>query len=216
MRGLWHGHCVELTRYCRYCLGIMTARDSQSTLRAHVIYRKKVYFTMGVKEEMGPDGVSWPRVKGESMKNKILMSFVALSFLLMMGGATAYAQVTGEVVATVPFAFTVENTTLPAGTYVISSPVASDASLIEIHQENGVLSVLALTESVDPAQQASVPKTELVFDRIGDRDFLRQVWEEGNAQGDEILKSKQQTKLEQSGGKAQRHRLAAKHRKRSK
>jgi hypothetical protein len=153
-------------------------------------------------------------MKGEHMKNKMLMILVVSTFMLTIVSATVYAQVTGEVVAKIPFKFTVENTTLPAGTYVISSPSTSDTNMLEIRQENGDLAVLFLTQSVDPPK-GPVPKTELAFDRVGTRDFLRQVWEEGNGQGEEIMKPKQEIKLEQSAGKAQQHRLAATHRKRS-
>lgn len=143
------------------------------------------------------------------MKNKIAMSLVSSAFLLMMGSAAAYAQVSDPMVAKIPFKFTVENTTLPAGTYVISSPATSDSNMLMIRQENGDLSVLFLTESMDAPEGRPVPKTELVFDRVGTHDFLRQVWESGNAQGEELAKSKQETKLEQSAGKAQQHRLEA-------
>ena len=146
------------------------------------------------------------------MKNKILASLATSAFLLMVASAAAYAQVPDQIVAKIPFKFTVEQTTLPAGTYVIASPVTSDSNMLEIRQENGDLSVLFLTESMDPERE-SVPKTELVFDRVGTHDFLRQVWEEGNAQGEELLKTKQETKLEQTAGKAQQHRVAATHRK---
>ena len=143
------------------------------------------------------------------MRNRILMSFAASAFLLMMGSAAAYAQVSDPMVAKIPFKFTVENTTLPAGTYVISSPATSDSNMLAIRQENGDLSVLFLTESVDAPEGRSVPKTELVFDRVGTHDFLRQVWESGNAQGEELPKPKQETRLEQTAGKAQQHRLEA-------
>ena len=149
------------------------------------------------------------------MRNKILIHLVSLSFLFIMGGATAHAQVIGEVVANVPFAFTVEHTTLPAGNYVITSPASNEDDLLEIRQENGDLAVLVPTEFTDLID-GSVTQTELVFDRVGTHNFLRQVWEGENGKGEEIQKSKQESRMEQTAGKAQQHHLAATHRKRGK
>jgi hypothetical protein len=75
-----------------------------------------------------------------------------------------------QVRATVPFNFTVGNQVLPAGTYSI---LQVRDNLIEIRNQDGSTAALSAvdTRSGDQLLNSAV----LVFDRYGDRYFLRQV-----------------------------------------
>jgi len=133
----------------------------------------------------------------------------AVALLFFVSGAAVQAQVVGDIHVKVPFKFTVEDTTLPSGDYVISAPEPNDPKILEIRQEKGDLAVLFLTEDAAPTQKPV--KTELVFDRIGGREFLSQVWVEGSDIGNQLTKSRTETKLEKAESKKETHRLTAQH-----
>ena len=57
------------------------------------------------------------------MRNKILMFFVTTSMFALMGGASAYAMLyNARLDVNIPFAFTINNQTLPAGKYEVTAP----------------------------------------------------------------------------------------------
>jgi len=72
--------------------------------------------------------------------------------------------------ATVPFDFTVEQTQMPAGTYLIS-PLGHDAILVR--DSKTAKSVASVFRWEDAGKGDSTPK--LVFHRYGDKYFLSQV-----------------------------------------
>jgi hypothetical protein len=140
------------------------------------------------------------------MNIKLLMLSTTLALLFLSAATPGYAAVTGTIKADIPFSFTVANTTLPAGNYEISTPAADDPKVLEIRQEKGDLAVLFFTEDV--ASQSREPETELVFHRIGDKEFLSQVWMEGSETGSQLPLSKTAKKLRESGAKTQMHRFS--------
>ncbi len=148
------------------------------------------------------------------MRNKVSVVFGALVLLLMVGAVAGYAWITGDVVAKVPFAFTVADKTLPAGDYVISAPETNNPKLLEVHQEKGPLGVLVMTEDASASQKPV--KTELVFKRFGDKEFLYQVWMEGSDTGSQVVQSREEIQLEKVQSKAEHHRVPAAHRAHSK
>jgi hypothetical protein len=143
---------------------------------------------------------------------KIVTKFF-LSLCLIAGlGATlttsAQIQSNATIRANVPYSF-VNNTTLPAGTYVITlaDPYGSDVTLLEIRSENGKTAVLFDTETFTVPGSASA--TELVFDKIGDTYFLSRVFLKGDAGANQLLKSKRQRRLEENGSIAESHSIPA-------
>jgi len=52
-------------------------------------------------------------------------------------------------------------------------------------------------------------KSGLVFDKVGDKYFLSQVWEAGSSSGSQLGKSRMQKKLEGSGMQPERQSIAA-------
>ena len=137
-----------------------------------------------------------------------------LSLCLVAGLAatlTANAQIRSDATirANIPYAFVVNNTTLPGGTYVItvSDPYGSDTSVLEIRSANGKTAVLFDTDPITGPRLA--PQTELVFDKVGDTYFLSRVFLEGDGGGNQLLKSKKQRRLEENGSIAESRSLAA-------
>ena len=144
---------------------------------------------------------------------KIVMKFF-LSLCLVAGlGATltTRAQIRSDATirANIPHSFVVNNTTLPAGTYVITvvDVDVSDLTVLEIRSANAKTAVLFDTQSVTVPGLA--PQTALVFDKIGDTYFLSKVFLEGDSGGNQLPKSKMQRRLEENGSIAESHSIAA-------
>ena len=120
------------------------------------------------------------------MKNNF--SFVLLAAALLFA-STAQAQ-TLQVKANIPFDFVVGNTVYSAGTYTIGPATQSS---------NALLLDGADTRAIVMPYQCSLAlpseTTKLVFERMGDTYFLRQVWVEGRTDGREFPKSKSELQM---------------------
>ena len=130
--------------------------------------------------------------------------FLSLCLVVGLGATlTSNAQIQSDatVKANIPHSFVVNNTTLPPGSYTIR--VADDYSnlnVLEIRSANGKTNVLFDTEPVNVPRVMS--RSELVFDRIGDTYFLSRVFMRGDESGNQVLKSKEQRRLEENGSTA--------------
>jgi hypothetical protein len=144
------------------------------------------------------------------MKHLGLIFALLVTAAFVLSGNRGYALVIDEIVVNVPFSFTVDNTTLPAGHYVISTPDSMVPSLLEIHQENGDLGVLFLTEEA-PSDRTPT-KSELVFNRIGKREFLHQVLEDGVMPSNQLMMSSAEKKLDKEMANGELHRVPAQRR----
>ena len=136
--------------------------------------------------------------------------FLALCLLMVGGGMVANAQIASDVTiqANIPFAFTVGDTTLPAGNYTIKVLDGDSMNVLELRSAIGHTAVVFETENTETRGARVVNKSELVFHRIGDNYFLSQVWMAGSASGSELAKARMEKKLEGSGMKSER-RIAA-------
>lgn len=140
--------------------------------------------------------------------SKLLLS---LCLVMSLGAAmAAKAQIDSDVTieANIPHAFVVRDTTLPAGKYTIK--VADDydnLNLLEIRSADGRTAVFFETDDIQGYRATG--KSELVFDRIGDKYFLSQVFLKGDNAGNQLAKSRMQRKLEDGGLKAERNSVAA-------
>ena|SRR5262245_5127447 len=101
---------------------------------------------------------------------------LATTLLALSVGAMASAE--ERVVATVPFAFVVGHSRLPAGEYVIKA--ASDGlDVWAITSEDGHHSTLVTTIAA-PSSRVQTP--ELVFDRFANQYFLSRIVVDGSDQ----------------------------------
>ena len=105
-------------------------------------------------------------------KNKIFLT--VMMFVSSMAMGVGIAQVNDRdfgVQAKIPFAFTVENTRLPAGSYEIIR-VSDTDSTFEIQNAGNTVGVLLMAEDTkDTLSHAQNP--EIVFDHIGNKYFMR-------------------------------------------
>jgi len=137
--------------------------------------------------------------------------FLLLCLVVGLGAmSTSNAQIESDatIKVSIPHSFVVNNTTLPPGTYTIK--VADDYSnlnVLEIRSANGKMNVLFDTEPVNLSREKR--QSELVFDQIGDSYFLSRVFLKGDESGNQVIKSKQQRRLEESGATAQSRSITA-------
>ena len=108
------------------------------------------------------------------MKRNLIgtLSLVALSLLLNVTRAAAQSVVKGNV----PFAFTVAQQQMPAGSYSILS---NSAASIQIRNNDTGAAVLSLVRSELPGDRSP----RLVFHYVGNRYFLSQVWGSEGSKG---------------------------------
>src|SRR6266436_1157790 len=100
----------------------------------------------------------------------LLSLFIALVFALTLYPSKAQAQIVGEVEANIPFQFHAGNVKLPAGRYFIHVQDNTDLTVMEITSADGSASALF---DVQGTQATSSPaKSELIFDKYGNRYFL--------------------------------------------
>jgi hypothetical protein len=137
---------------------------------------------------------------------------MALCLLTVGGGVVADAQIESappRIQANVAFAFVVGNTTLPAGKYEISRLDDTNPNTLELRSANGRTSVVFETEDAQTRDDQAASKTELVFDKVGDREFLSQIWVAGINSGRAVPKSRMEKRLDGGGSQAERHSIAA-------
>jgi hypothetical protein len=138
-----------------------------------------------------------------------LLLFFLSSMTLAVSSVPAYAQIDRQLDCNIPFAFTAANTRLPAGEYVIVVPDSIQPLILELQSADGKIGVLLETMN---AKSVTLPKaSELVFDRIGKREFLREIWVQDMQFGYQIQKPAAEAKLEKQALKAESHRLSVKH-----
>lgn len=123
------------------------------------------------------------------MKKQALTTIALMIFLSLVSAAKTSAQsVNQQLVADIPFSFTVANETLPAGTYRVTvvNP-SSDQKVLRISSVEGNWNAMV---RMMPKVASENSDTRLVFRRYGDHHFLAQAWTTGDVYGFECQKSK--------------------------
>src|SRR5882762_2654562 len=113
--------------------------------------------------------------QGEIMRKKIFSAALTFSLLIVVGAATAYAQLPGTAVrATIPFDFSVRGKVLPAGDYEIRRIADQPDGLIISNVNNRHDHAMFETEAVQAPSITS--RAEIIFQRYGDSYFLSEVF----------------------------------------
>ena len=133
----------------------------------------------------------------------LLPLFIALVLALTVYPAKAHAQIIGDLEANIPFQFHAGDTKFPPGKYVIHVLDNTDLSIVEISSANGSTSALF---EVQQAQANSAPaKSELIFNKYGNRYFLAKLFDEGNPNGSTVDKSRYEKRVAGAAAEAQAH-----------
>jgi len=177
------------------------------------------YVAQGTKPSMRQKRVeiimfTEPAVMAHTSRNgaigrQLLLSFIALFFALTIYPSKAHAQIIGELEANIPFQFHAGNIKLPAGKYVIHMLDDSNLTIMEITSADGSTSALF---EVHEAEANSAPaKSELIFNKYGNRYFLAKLFDEGNPGGNEVAESRYEKMVSKAAAEAQIH-VATHHR----
>jgi hypothetical protein len=104
----------------------------------------------------------------KTLKTMIL----SVGAVALLGASGLYAQ--ARATADIPFDFTVQNTTLPAGQYTVSAASASH-DLMSIENAETHKKILVLAPSSDSGYRTTQSKNTVLFHKVGDRYFLSAV-----------------------------------------
>lgn len=150
-------------------------------------------------EEIGNAQEGQNRIK----RHYLVSLFMALVFAAMIYPSPAHAQLVGSMEADIPFQFHAGDAKLPAGKYVIRMLDDSDLTIMEISRPDG--SVAALFQ-VHSAEANSTPrKSELIFNKYGNRYFLNKLFDEGEPSGSQVVESNYEKRVGQANTEAQEH-----------
>jgi hypothetical protein len=129
-------------------------------------------------------------VEAKNMKRFLNIPLIIIVFA---GVLAINAQAQTKVIATIPFAFNVGKTTLPAGRYTITvlNP-SSDRKILQIRSMNGRSSVVIMTTGI--TGHAS-DNAKLVFEHYGDRYVFAQAQLAGDETTLAALKPKKKSSL---------------------
>src|SRR5438270_6572921 len=133
--------------------------------------------------------------------NRLLSLLIALVFALTMYPTKAKAQITGDLEVDVPFQFHAGNSKLPPGKYFIHVLDNSDLNIMEISSADGATS--ALFEVCGAEANSAPAKSELIFNKYGNRYFLAKLFDEGNPSGSQVLKSRYEQRISQATAEPQ-------------
>jgi hypothetical protein len=123
------------------------------------------------------------------MKKAFSFALVAASLLLASGAQAQEMRVKAEV----PFDFTIDNDSYPAGSYDIRQTLANTPTLLNVSLDGKMGSAWVGSNgclSIEPAE-----KTVLVFHRVGDEYFLYRIWVAGKTTGREFPQPKREREL---------------------
>lgn len=110
------------------------------------------------------------------MKKQAYMIITVIMLVTIAGLSTAKAQTSGnpQLIANIPFEFSVGNKTMPAGEYTVSCANAtSPRKVLQLRGRDGRAGVFVQTNSTIGKIQDSA---KLVFNRYGDQYFFAQAW----------------------------------------
>ena len=141
-------------------------------------------------------------------KNKIFLTMMMFLSSMAMGIGMAQIQDNDTgIEAKIPFTFTIENTRLPAGNYDVVG-ISDVDSIFEMRTADNSVAVLLVPEETKD-RLSQINTTEMVFDKIGNKYFLRELQTENY--GYKYAMSHQEKQLEMQGKKAESHRVQCTH-----
>ena len=133
-----------------------------------------------------------------------LLSVLVLSvFALTIFAGKAHAQIVGDLDVDIPFQFHAGNARLPAGKYRIHVLDGSDLTVMEITSADGSTSALFQVQESDA--NSAPAKSELIFNKYGNRYFLAKLFDEGNPSGSKVVESRYEKQMSKAAVEAQEH-----------
>lgn len=131
--------------------------------------------------------------------NKIYGALMILTLALVISVPMTQAQAGAR--ANVPFAFSLEQKSMPAGSYEIGS--ASNNVLLVRNLDTKQSRLLIAPMHVQASQASGTPHSKLVFHKYGDQYFLAQIWDGQNNTGIAFPESKGEKELQMASNASQ-------------
>jgi hypothetical protein len=132
----------------------------------------------------------------------LLPFFIAFVFALTLYPSEAQAQIAGDLEVNIPFQFHAGNAKLPPGKYVIHM-LDNDFTVMEISSADGSTSALFQVQDLETNSEPA--KSELVFNKYGNRYFLAKLYDQGNPSGSQVVESGYEKKISQQTMEGQEH-----------
>ena len=116
---------------------------------------------------------------------------------LLLGAASIYTQAESQTLlaVSIPFGFTVEDQSFPAGDYTISDSFVHPETVIQLRSSDGKYFAVIQTHptySLDPSAMS-----ELIFQHYGSMYFLSQIRTQGLSTGRELLETRAKAKVKE-------------------
>jgi hypothetical protein len=102
----------------------------------------------------------------------LMTTILSAGAVVFLGASGLYAQT--KATAEIPFEFSVQNTTLPAGSYTMS-PASASHEVLTIRNVETRQAILVMAPSNPGKYRCATHKNVVVFHRVGDRYFLAEV-----------------------------------------
>ena len=125
------------------------------------------------------------------MKRNVFGALMTLIVAFAIAVPVVHAQ-NKMLTANVPFDFSVNGNQLPAGAYEIDR-VGDRATVIQT--QDGHFKLLGVYAYAGPSKAG---ETKLVFDKVGDSYFLREIWSSTSGQGLAVPESKMEKEIRAS------------------
>jgi hypothetical protein len=150
------------------------------------------------------ESIDKSRANEKTRRRRLFLSLlIAVVFALTIHPSQARAQIVGELEVNIPFQFHAGNTKLPAGKYLIHALDDADQTIMEISSADDSISALFEVQVVNA--DSTPNKSEVVFNKYGDRYFLAELLQEGNPVGSKVVESRYEKRISQAGAVAQEH-----------
>jgi len=125
-------------------------------------------------------------------RSKVPILHMVLVVFLISIASISQADWEPRLQVTIPFQFSVDNSTLPAGEYVFSTSPA-EANALRIYRIDGDAGVLTLTQEIADSEVPAETIPGVVFETLNGKHFLEQIhipsagWHWEVDKGDEYL-----------------------------
>ena len=121
-------------------------------------------------------------------------ALMILALALVLGAPMIHAQARAR--ASLSFDFNMDQTSMPAGNYEISS--LNEKVLAVRNLKNGETRLVISSMYVQASPAAGIPKGKLVFHKYDDQYFLAQIWDGQNDRGIALAESKREKEVKLS------------------
>ena len=125
--------------------------------------------------------------------NKRTFLFAMLLAALLPVMSTRVVAQNREMVADIPFNFTVGNQQMPAGKYKVRPMTSATTNLLLVRSEDGQFAEITCTRDVQSSKRAT--EGRLIFNRYGNQYFLTELRFQGEMTGNQVFTSEREEAL---------------------